>query len=461
MKNRKIIYVGFLLVFLVLGILSVVSFVSARHAWWHPWGEEVQEAPFEATVGLANSPPTIVALLEVTDLDVTGIPVTSSPVRDVQPFAAVSGALGNVYANVSFIVEDPNGASDLPTVPGGANPPVIVTFGSPTVANYEIAVRTVSPVSGIRCIGPGCRNRDAAIGVFPAGSAPAACYATSCNGAAGPAVSGCNNGAGVSPYGGTVSLNQMKFNCLVRMEFYDQPSLTAKAAQNDFWTFSLYIEDSTGNSNTRTSTNFVTLPWDAADEAFVMDYLTVKGMDVDLGPPAERLAWTGVSVTATDTPGGDNDPGDADTGLTFRNRGNLAIPSLNLRPQDLTGDIISTAILQVESMSVDDIAGGVNIGACDSINGGGTAPFDATDLAGNTLITGVAGLIVGFNADNAYISGTNQDELFACIWQRLDSLTGCAGGACLTGGSDTAYSANDACGAACDAAGEQWEIIAV
>lgn len=467
-KDKTAIYVVIIILILVaIGIYLVWSGVL-----WKVLGIEPLFAPFEASVQLANAPPTIVQLFEVTDVDSSNNPIAASPVRDVQPIAAADGGTGIVYSVVEFLVEDPNLATatpnELPGLPAtcaaASSCPAIIPFGSPTAANYQIAVRATSPANGIRCTGPGCRTRDAVTGTLPGGATPppAACYAIDCGGAAGPIVPGCNNGAGVSPYGGLVSEKQRKYRCYAQMQFYDEPSVAAKAAQNDFWSFSLYIEDSTGNSASRTSSSFVIAPWDATDEAYFMDYLTVQGVDIR---PTEKLVWTGVSVTASDTIGGDNDIGEPDTGLSFRNRGNLLLSQFSLRPQDLTGDIISAATLEVESMSVDDVVGVAvppgTTGACEAPLGGGSAPFDASALAGNSLTdVDALGFTIPFNADNTYVSGTNQDELYFCIWQRLDSLTGCAGAACLSGGStDAAYSANDACGAACDARGELWELI--
>lgn len=449
-------------------ILIMSSFASAGHEWWHVWGDEPQQAPFDASVTISNSPPDIVHILEVTDVDSSNNLIGSSPVRDVQPIAAADGANGIVYSVVEFIAQDVNlgGATpnELPGLPASCaaatSCPAIIPFGSPTASNYQIAARATSPQLGVRCTGPGCRTRDAVSGTLPTG-ATAACYAIDCGGAAGPVVPECNNGAGVSPRGNGVSANQRKYRCYVQMQFYDEPSVTAKSAQNHFWTWSLYIEDSQGNSISKTSTDFVVAPWDVTDEAYVMDYLTVPGLDID---PLERLSWTGVSVTSTDNVGADNDLTDGDAGLTFRNRGNLPITTLSLRPQDLIGDNFPSAVLEAESMSVEDVAGaavppGTN-GACDANGGGGSAPFEAAILTGNALTdVDALGFTLGFNADSVYVSGTNQDELFFCIWQQLNSANGCAGGTCLTGGSDTAYSANNVCGASCDADGEQWEVI--
>lgn len=462
MKTRFIFAMSILAVVFLLSISIASAGImdTVKKAFT---GEDPELSPFDASVQLANTPPTIVGLLEVTDVDPLNAPIVSSPVRDVQPLSAADGAAGVVYSVIEFIVEDPNlgptTPNELPGLPAtcGATSscPAVIPFGSPTSSNFQIAVRATSPVNGVRCAST-CRTRDAVAGTIPTG-ATAACYAIDCGGASGPVVTGCNNGAGVSPYGGLISERQRKYRCYVQMQFYDEPSAGTKTLQGDFWSLSLYIEDSTGNSASRTSASFVTAPWDVADEAFFMDYLTVQGIDIR---PTERLVWTGVSVAATDTPGNDNDLTETDTGLSFRNRGNQALTQFSLKPQDLTGDIISTANLEVESMSVDDVVGLGNTGACNAAAGGGSAPFAAT-LAGNTATdVDALGFAINFNADNTYVSGTNQDELYFCIWQRLDSLTGCAAGPCLSGGTtDSAYSANNACGATCDADGEQWELI--
>ena len=409
---------------LVVVLVLVIFYVFG---WF---GNEPLLAPFDATVQLTNAPPTIFSITAVTDVDTNNNPMVSSGAGDVQPIAAVEGSSGIVYAVVDFIAQDPNGAADLP------NSPSIITFGSPTGAVSEIAVRITSPQNGIRCPpGPACRNRDATGGVFPTGAS-----------------STCSSSISGLP------ANQKRYICFVQMQYYDEPSTAPKTAQDDFWIFSLYIEDITGNGDSATSADFVVLPWDVADEAVVMDYLTIPGTDTD---SAESLTWTGVSVTATDTIGNDGDGDGTDgTGLTFQNRGNLPIATATLKPQDLTGNVIANTFLEVESMSAYDIVGGSDAGACDGPSGGGVVPNLAHELAGNTQTPTLTGFSVGFNADNTFLLGTNADDYFFCIWQRLDSLTGCAGGACLSGsgGADIAYSANDPCGAVCDADGELWEM---
>jgi hypothetical protein len=390
------------------------------------FGNESLFSPFDATVSLANSPPSIVAMATVLDVDESNNPDASSSAGDVQPRAAVGGANGLVYSVVKFIVEDPDCPGDG-TCPDLVDNPSDVIFGSPTGAGSEIAVRITSPQNGIRC-GTACRDRDAGAGGLPSGVS-ADCSGSTCV------------GDGDCP-DSTVTTIQRAYTCYVEMQYYDEPSVTAKAVAGDFWALTLYIEDVGGNSDTETSGSLGSGSF-PADEVFYMDYLTVGGMDID---PAESLTWANIDVTLDDRVADDNNGADGDGGLTFWNRGNLAVTGVDLRPQRLQGDTDDddTALLEVASMSVDDAEGGVGLNACD--NGGA-----AIQLIANTPTGNIPGVTVDFNADDS-----DSDEIYFCIWDRLDNGH-------LTGSStDQSYSADDTCdtsgAATCDSNGENWEV---
>lgn len=428
-------------------VLVMSSFVSANHAWWHPWGEEVKEAPFDASVQLANSPPTIVKLFPVYDRTTGGVAQGADNDGEVTPVAALSADPGFVFAVVKFIVDDPN---HLPGTPDLSLAPAVITMGSQTATVSQAAVQITSPPAGILCTGPGCRNRDAATGIFPTG-ATAACTGTNCGGVV---ANNCNDGAGASLYGSLISNRQVEYTCYVRMSYFDEQTVGAGTLRNQYWDIGLYIEDISGNGPIAVRSIFFdpspgvfSVP---SDEDLYVDVNRVDGMDVNTG---EFLQWLGASVTATDLPATDANGADADGGLTFRDRGNSVVASSSLTPQDLTGNIVGTARLLAASMSTDfGLEGviGTNVGACDAPGGGGPGTA-ATALVGGTTFSAIEGFTIPFTA-----TGTNQDELYFCIWPRLD--TGC-GGTCLTSGSDSSYSANDPCGASCNAAGEQWEIV--
>ena len=444
MKIAKMFVVSFLLGIL---LVSSVSFASAKHAWWHPFGDEPQEAPFDASVQLANSPPTIVKLFPVYDRTTGGVAQGADNDGEVTPVAALSADPGFVFAVVRFIVDDPN---HLPGTPDLSLTPAVITMGAQTAAVSQTAVQITSPPTGILCTGPGCRNRDAATGIFPTG-ATAACTGTNCGGVV---ANNCNDGAGTSPYGSLVSNRQVEYTCYVRMSYFDEQTVATGILRTQYWDVGLYIEDISGNGPTAVrSVFFDPSPgtFDAGDEDLYADVNRVDGMDVDTG---ESLQWLGASVTVTDIPATDADGADSDGGLTFRNRGNSVISSSQLTPQDLTGNTVPAARLEAESMSTDFGLEGVlgsDTGACDAPGGGGPGTA-ATALAGDlATFAAVEGFNVPFTA-----TGTNQDELYFCIWSRLD--IGC-GSTCLTSGSDSSYSANDACGASCNADGEQWEMV--
>ncbi len=101
MKNKKIIYIGFFAIVL----FAMISFVSAGFGDWIKglFGEP-QLGPFNATVTIQSLPPNIVRIFNVTD------DFVSSGVDSVLP---TPDSASNVY--VTFLADDPNGRTDLPT----------------------------------------------------------------------------------------------------------------------------------------------------------------------------------------------------------------------------------------------------------------------------------------------------------------------------------------------------------
>ena len=434
---------------IIVSLLLIVSISLVSAAWKDIFnfgkdeGDLEGELPsqFDTTVGLQNAFPSIVGLPLVTDVDASNVPIASSVAGDVQPIAN-----GVVYAVVKFVVQDPDGQADLP-----AAPTVLNVFGTPTAANGEIGVRLISPQLGRRCTLTPCRNRDTISGTYPTGIT-ATCTGVNC-GAANP---DCNPGD--EEYGSGDETKQKSYTCYVQMQYYDDPTITPIVAAGDLWPINLYIEDIQGNSDTANSEDVLfagaTGGWVAGDENFYIDYKTVTSFEADTAP-LEYLVWTGVNTASADVVASDNDAGDADTGLTFVNLGNVPSVSVGLKPQDLLGTITPTATIEAESMSIGTIVGGANLGACDVNGGGGTSRWDGIKLDPDTPLAAYA-FVVPYTAQGESI---DFDELYFCIWSPLNSLTNCDAGPCLGGsGSDNSFAASTACGAICDADGEKWEL---
>ncbi len=426
MRIGKLFMVNFLIVIIVL---SIVSFVSAKHAWWHPWGEEPQEAPFEASVLLANAPPTIQYIFPVTDVDNSNVAIPASISGEVQPQAGTT-----VYAVVKFAVEDPNGVIDLPATP------TVITFGSPTAAVGEVAVRVTTPQNGIKCPpapGTACENRDATTANRPTG-VTATCTSVDCT-----VDTQCNTG----PQTGNKA-NQRMYTCYVQMQYYDEPTVGAGGTANDLWSFSLYIEDAvSGNANQPvpdTSGEMVTAYPARPFAEFYLWYRTVTSMDIF--PATERLLFTGLSVTATDTAGDDDNAGDTGGGLTLRNIGNVQVNTLDITPQNLHGVNNGPAsVLLATAFSVGTAAGAANAGACDVAAGGGTVPFDGTALTGGTILPNFARSVTY----SGQATG-NTNDLFFCVWPAVNT-------GYLTGSTDSSYRATG--GTPPYAAGQNWEVV--
>jgi len=420
------------------------------------FGNQPLFAPFDASVGLANAPPTTVALLPVYDRLTTDAGPGGAQGTDdngeVLPVAALGGNPGNVFAVVEFIVEDPDhdfatATSDLSLTPS------VVTLGSPTAAASEIAVQISSPsgAGNILCAGPGCRDRNAVGGTFPTGGG-ATCNGIECGDESDPEASDCNNGADVSPYSSLDSNKQVKYICYVQITYFDEQTVGTGAARDEYWDIGLYIEDVGGNGPIPVrSIDFDASPGSfdtPGDEDLYVDINAVNGMDT-----VESLSFTSIVSANFDQA--------AAADVTFRNRGNTGVTTATtITAQDLVGDVVGGANLLVASMSIDDAVAGTDsgtptdaaggTGACDGPSGAGATGTAAVELLANSPVD-ADGLAIPFTA-----SGTDSDDLFFCIWDSL--ATGC-GGTCLTGGSDSTYSATNPI--TTGNPGEQWEVTPV
>lgn len=423
-------------VLIVISILVLPLVAAGIFDWFKG---DVQEAPeVEVAVTLTNVPPNIVGLHPVSDreCDDASTAVGSDDDGEVQPIDGTDSTCptdgdGIVYAMVTFVVEDSDGQADLPA--------------SVSVAAGDIAVDITSPANGILS---GARTLSAADGSanYPTG-ATATCAGTNC----GAGNAWCNPGD--EEFGSGDETNQKSYTCFVKMRYFDETIQNAPnpTGPGDMWTIDMYIEDSTGNSDTATSTDFgSTFP---GDEDYYVWYRTVSEIDVT---PGERILWSSVSVILPDHRSEDDNAGDgADTGLTFENMGNQVIDTVDIQPQDLCGTVqgCSNAQLEAEAMSVGTTepaaAQGSNTGACEETGAGTPLDPDSPESA-----YGPGGWDVPFTSQGG---STDNNELYFCIWSRLDSSSNCDGGACLTGPvGDNTYDANGPCSGPCDSDGEYW-----
>ena len=441
MVNKKMIQIAtisIIVMFLAVSFVSAGLLDSIKKVFG---AGEVQEAPFEASVQLANAPPSIITILPTTDVTNANVPIAGSGLGQVDIITGTTD-----YAVVKFVVDDPN----LPTIPGdlSATPTILAVFGTPTVANNEIGVRLTSPAVGIRCVGPGCRNRDAATALRPTGSA------TTCSSVI------CTADADCLARGYTAPENARRraFTCYVQMQYFDEPiTTTPPTAGNQMWSISLYIEDNTGNSASATSATFADVipAWNyPGDELF---YVWVRpSTDVDISPSTERIEWTSLSVTTTDNLGADGNAVDTGTGLTLRNIGNRQVNSIDITPQNLLGTVNPAAILFATAFGVGLTAGGANSGACDVNGGGGTSPWEGIALTGGAPLANFLRTIP-FTADTPAqglpLPATSaMQDLFFCIWPAIQS-GGYLGGV----GSDLIYRATG--GVSPYSAGQYWELV--
>jgi hypothetical protein len=455
MGNKGVIWI-------VVIVVAVIVVLGVLLGWF---GNDPLLAPFDATVSLQNALPTIVAFRATVDDVPTGLGRVT-PIPGNNPSA--------VTAHVTFIVEDPD--YDFTTQPEelpGIDAANTITVGDISGAG-DVYVILTAPTNAPQ--GSGVTR------------AAASCTASSCH-------LGTDTDCDVATVAqgdGTDFTKQVKYTCDVSMNYYDAPgpgTLPAApgVAGQDYWHIEAQIEDNTGNQDTVTSgttdhdgqANYdfddstCTGAVEVGDCDYI-DYFTVSDVDINSGDGPtgfERLLWAGIQVSNYDTAANDDNTIDnPDTGLTLRNIGNTVIGSLDLQPNDLTEDPSGSAVLHAESMSIGIVEStGSNIGACDvddvAVGGsaGGTAPWDGIQLDPETPITdlgGATGPAVLNTFDIPYTAAgatTDQNELFFCVWARLDSATDCEGAACIDG-SASSFSANDACTGACDTAGEKWEV---
>ena len=144
MVNKRVLMFG---IFVVVGLL-VVSLVSAKHSFWHVWGEEPREAPFDAEVTLANSAPTITSWTEP-DFDTVNAGLDAWPPTSCGTSTIVGegGVADGNNLGVVVTVTDANTDSDLNAV---AVVDIIVQDlpASPTVTHLGSCSLIVASIDG-------------------------------------------------------------------------------------------------------------------------------------------------------------------------------------------------------------------------------------------------------------------------------------------------------------------------
>lgn len=424
-KKKNVVYV---LVSAVFVVVLVSGVVSANHAWWHFWGEEEPElAPFDASVQLGNAAPTIVAFRPADDFNTDG---TAGPASGIGEVGAVANT--EIWAKVTFIVEDSDQPNDLPGI--GTGDAIVVGDLSGT-SNIRLDLTSPSDVAGadqsVRCAAGTCRVRSASSGTtagtdYPSGlSLSRSCVATTC---AGGTNSNCN-AATVAAGDGTDFNLQVQYDCYVKLNYWDEPTVTDVAnppqALDDYWTITAGIEDSSGTSDTVSSgtTNwkgvasydFDGIACTGIGNCDVINHLSVKALAV-AGP----IAWTAVAL------GTGNDPADGASDLALGNRGNEGVASVSVAGQDLQGVgaggvADSTSRLRIGAFSVNEVT---NEAASPPTECSATSQYLSD--AGPVTVTGVN---VPFSAGGGSDSGTaDVDNTYFCIREVLSGSTCTVGG---------------------------------
>jgi hypothetical protein len=264
---------------------------------------------------------------------------------------------------LGFVVEDVNGKDDLPQGP-------TLTSSSSVSATITAPVNSINPL--ITSPINSCSSRD--------------CLD--------PLVSAfCNN----PPL-------QVAYICQGIFVYSDPPSTFSGASPNanDLWTIEATAHDlALLPSPTVTSGDigFDTLP---------DDYVQINTLSAyDLGTAA--IDWTALSITTPNQP--------ATAPIAISNYGNIPLNTLEVTGSDLTGTnpINPSAILSISAFSASDSTGGTPDASC-------VVPTTATQLT-TTPIT-IPGVSIPYTAQGSII---DQDNLYACVYQALNSpgiLTG-------------------------------------
>jgi len=338
---------------------------------------EPQLSPFDTTITISNVEPTIIRFIAVDEYDPDENGATGPGTIQGSP-GGTEGA-STVIGLFHFIVEDLNEPTDLPGGGGatviqlGTN--VIVTFTAPTASLFTNTINTEGCTTS-SCVGnPDCTDQ-------------------------------------------TAETNQLEYNCIFAMNYYDPPSPDGGAVpETDRWKITVTVKDSTGtNSDTATSgqaqepgvdegfDHSTCLDEDGLDCDYII-YNIIQGVSTN-----NALSWSGIDINYGDQP--------ADDGLEISNVGNIAVTKETILAYNPVEDGESANYLKVDAFSV-----GIDyFGACDV---GGTA---------EALINGIGvdlSQSISYSAD-----GSDTADVFFCIWDTLNPNN-------IVGAPALSYVAND------------------
>ncbi|MFH1585929.1 MAG: hypothetical protein ABIB79_04120 [archaeon] len=358
---------------LMISLLLVLPLATAGIFDWFKRGE-VQEGPYDVSVNVGNTPPTVEKFIAVFEDDAeSGI---ADWIDDDGGVITVAGEIqgdpggnmgdgGTMDIGFKFTVEDLDGPGDLPWSGGfgaiqlGTN--VIVTFTEPANDVQTAGTNTVtaSICEGVSCVG----NSD------------------------------CNDQ--------TAGTNELLYRCRVPIDYNDPPTIGTADPAN-MWTIDVQVYDSTGTNNAQAnSVDFGTLSVD------YIDYWTISSVAT---PPGTTIIWGNLDINAGDQPSNDGND------LTMQNAGNRDITNEDVHAYNLVQDGVPANTLLASAFGVSNIDGGNYVpgpivpdtGACD-VGGAGVALIHDTDVTVGIAIpyTGA-----GIGGDTA--------TMYHCIWPTVN-----------------------------------------
>ena len=309
MLNKRGLVRSSIFAVIVLVVLSL-TFVIAQ---------DPDLAPFDASVQLQNSPPTIVAIYAVDD---QGSTAGDDVVNALNGDAA--DPVNN--AEIEFLVQDLNGIDNLP--------------GDPSIPFRQSTA--VGQLGTAACTGGNCNIE---VYVTNPGTAYAATNklfdAGSCI-----RLPTCPN----SQAGAGCAVNQMEYRCTVPMNYYDEPS-GSSVDLNTHWDIFVGIADGSG-TDTGTSSGL-------SQEQTTFEY--TSNAYFIISSPVAGIQFTSISLTGTDQQS-NNDP------LALNNRGNVDFTLGTIQGSDLTSDDVGGTgnNMPVDAFSISVQNGGTPLAECDA-----------------------------------------------------------------------------------------------
>ncbi len=395
MDSKKGVLLGILVVIMILSVVSV-----SAGFWDRVFGGDDDElegelpAAHDVTVSLTNSPPEILAIYQVEDVE------NSAFNDEVTPFDCDASPDAINEAKIWFKARDANGADDLPGATGFAIDQVGSGEAIPADGNLLLYVTN-----------PG------------ADYAAANKYAT---------VASCQREI-LCPRSGSCAANEMEYSCTISMNYHDEPGT---------WTIYLEVADVAGD--TADNSGLGAGDGDPVDPNS-FDYLENTWYLVEA--PAE-VQFININPQLTEQV----PPADPD--LVLDNCGNKDLVSGDIQGSDLTSDdvpgggddmpgtsfSISTATGLGGDTTPDECAGENN-----ALDTDGQTADDITTISAKTIDASEAPSL-------DYDEGGSRDldrNLYFCIWQQLDTV--------MTN-IDNTYSSTTTKGTTPGTAGHAWEI---